>query len=92
MSTRRAADSRLTMRLNSEQEELLRAAAERQGQSLTGFVLGAATDRAREIIERAERIELSRLDVARFVRALEKPTEPMPTLQRYARHEPRRSP
>lgn len=85
MSTRHTADCRLNMRLSSLQEGLLRAAAERQGQSITGFVLGAATDRAREIIDQAERIELNRRDFARFIKALDSPVESMPTLTRYGR-------
>lgn len=85
MSTRHGADSRLNMRLSSEQGDLLRAAAERQGQSVTGFVLGAASDRAREIIDGAERIELHRRDFDRFAKGLDAPDEPMPMLRRYAR-------
>lgn len=85
MSTRHTAERRLNMRLSSQQEGLLRSAAERQGQSITGFVLGAATDRAREIIDQAERIELNRRDFRRFIKALDSPVESMPTLTRYAR-------
>ncbi len=73
------------MRLNAEQEGLLRAAASREGQSVTGFVLAAATERAREVLDAAERIELSRRAFERFVRALDEPVEAMPTLGRYAR-------
>jgi uncharacterized protein (DUF1778 family) len=79
------ADRRLNMRLSSEQEDLLKAAATRQGQSLTGFVLGAATERAQEVVEKAQRIELSRQEFDRFSKALDSPVEPMPALRRYAR-------
>ena len=79
------ADKRLNMRLSSEQEELLKAAASRQGQSLTGFVLGAATERAQEVVEKGQRIELSRQEFDRFFKALDAPVEPMPALHRYAR-------
>lgn len=79
------ADRRLSMRLSSRQEDLLRAAASRQGQSLTGFVLGAATERAHEVEDKALRIEVSRQEFDRFTAALDAPTESMPTLRRYAR-------
>jgi uncharacterized protein (DUF1778 family) len=73
------------MRLSSAQEELLKAAATQQGQSVTGFVLGAATDRAQEVVERAQRIELSRKEFDRFSKALDAPVEPVPALRKYAR-------
>ncbi len=37
---------RLNMRVSDRQERVLRAAAELSGETLTGFVLGAATERA----------------------------------------------
>jgi uncharacterized protein (DUF1778 family) len=81
----RPASRRINMRLSDEQENLLRQAAAEQGESLTGFVLAAATARARQVIEQAQRIELSRATFARFAEALNDPVEDMPTLRRYAR-------
>ena len=63
------------MRLSDEQEELLRRAAAQQGESVTGFVLAAATAHARQVIQQAQRIELSRDAFARFVEALSEPVE-----------------
>jgi uncharacterized protein (DUF1778 family) len=77
-------DRRLNMRLSAEQEDLLRIAAARQGQSLSGFVLGAATDRARDVVDKADRIGLTQRGFARFIKALDAPVEPMPILRRYA--------
>jgi uncharacterized protein (DUF1778 family) len=82
MATRQAS-RRINMRLNGEQEDLLRQAAAEQGESLTGFVLAAATARAREVIEQAQRIELSKDDFTRFVGALNGPDEDLPVLRRY---------
>ena len=45
------------MRVSERQERVLRAAAELSGETLTGFVLGAATERAEDVLDRAQRIE-----------------------------------
>ncbi|MGH3372515.1 MAG: DUF1778 domain-containing protein [Nocardioidaceae bacterium] len=76
---------RINMRVSERQERELRAAAELTGDTLTGFVLAAATERAQEVIERAERINVSADAFERFVAALDGPVEEMPTLRRYAR-------
>lgn len=73
------------MRVSERQERELRAAAELTGETITGFVLGAATERARDVIERAERINVGAEAFERFVAALDDPVEEMPTLRRYAR-------
>lgn len=73
------------MRVSERQERVLRAAADLNGETLTGFVLAAATERAQEVLERAERIDVSAEAFERFVAALDGPAEEMPTLQRYAR-------
>lgn len=78
------AGRRLNMRLRREQEELLRKAAAEQGETLSGFVLGAATERAREVIDQAERIAISRDTFDRFAKALNDSVEDMPVLRRYA--------
>jgi uncharacterized protein (DUF1778 family) len=76
---------RLNMRVSERQERVLRAAAELSGETLTGFVLASATERAEEILERAQRIDVSAEEFKRFVDALEAPAEEMPALRRYAR-------
>lgn len=76
---------RLNMRVSERQERVLRAAADLSGETLTGFVLGAATERAEEILDRAQRIELGREAFTQFVEAIDGPAEEMPTLARYAR-------
>jgi uncharacterized protein (DUF1778 family) len=75
---------RINMRVSGRQEQLLRSAAELTGETLTGFVLSAATERAETVLERAQRIELSAEAFDRFVAALDAPAEDMPTLRRHA--------
>jgi uncharacterized protein (DUF1778 family) len=84
-----ARSGRINMRVSEHQERVLRAAADVSGETLSGFVLSVATERAEEVLERAQRIALSSEAFARFVGALDEPVEEMPTLRRYARkHSP----
>jgi uncharacterized protein (DUF1778 family) len=76
---------RINMRVSERQERVLRAAAELNGETLTGFVLAVATERAEEVLERAQRIDLGAEAFERFVAALDAPAEEMPTVRRYAR-------
>lgn len=75
---------RVNMRVSERQERVLRAAAELSGETLTGFVLAVATERAEEVLERAQRVDLGAAAFERFVAALDAPAEEMPTLRRYA--------
>ncbi|MCA1845875.1 MAG: DUF1778 domain-containing protein [Actinobacteria bacterium] len=76
---------RINLRVSGRQERILRAAAELTGETLTGFMLAAATERAEEVVARAQRIEVSSEAFGRFVAALDAPAEDMPSLRRYAR-------
>lgn len=73
------------MRVSDHQERVLRAAADLSGETLTGFVLSVATERAEEVLQRSQRISLSAEAFKRFVEALDAPAEEMPTLRRYTR-------
>lgn len=75
---------RINLRVDAHQEARLRAAAEASGETLTGFMLAAAGERADNILERAGRIAISCAAFERFVAALDAEMEPMPTLSRYA--------
>ena len=72
------------MRVSARQERVLRAAAEVTGETLTGFVLSAATERAETVLERAERVEVGTEAFRRFVTALDQRGEDMPVRRRYA--------
>lgn len=78
---------RINLRVDADQEARLRAAAEAAGETLTGFMLAAAGERADDVLERVGRIALSSAAFERFVAALDADVEPMPTLTRYA-HKP----
>lgn len=80
---------RINLRVDPGQEARLRAAAEANGETLTGFMLAAASERADQVLERAGRIAISAAAFERFVAALEGKVGPMPTLSRYAQeHSP----
>jgi len=78
--------ARINLRVSERQERVLRAAAALSGETLTGFVLAAASERAEEVLDRAKRIEVSVEALARSVAALDEPPEDMPTLRRYSRN------
>ncbi len=75
---------RINLRVEPDQEARLRAAADANGETLTGFLLAAGADRAEQVLARAARIEVSGAAFDRFVAALDAGNEPMPTLSRYA--------
>ena len=81
-STRQA---RINMRVSERQERVLRAAADLSGETLTGFVLGVATERAEQVLERANRVDLNAEAFERFAAALDRPVDEMPAVRRYAR-------
>lgn len=75
---------RINLRVDPEQENRIRAAAGASGQSVTGFLLEAASERAERVLEGSRRIALDAEAFERFVAALDEPPTPMPTLRRYA--------
>ncbi len=84
-SVESARQRRINMRVSDHQERVLRAAADLSGETLTGFVLSVATERAEEVMQRSQRISLGAEAFKRFVAALDEPVQEMPTLRRYAR-------
>lgn len=76
---------RINLRVSERQERVLRAAADLTGETLTGFLLAAATERAEEVMARAQRIEVNSEAFERFLAAIDGPVEDMNTLRRYAR-------
>jgi len=77
-------ERRINMRVSEQQERILRTAAELSGETLTGFVLSVATERAADVVARAQRIEVTAEAFDRFVAALDGPPEAMPAVGRYA--------
>jgi uncharacterized protein (DUF1778 family) len=77
-------ERRINMRVTDHQERILRAAANLSGETLTGFVLSVATERAADVVARAQRIDVSAEAFGRFMAALDGPAEDMATVRRYA--------
>jgi len=73
------------MRVSDRQVRVLRAAADVTGETVTGFILAAATERAHDVLGSAERIDLRVEAFERFVAALDDPIVAMPALERYVR-------
>lgn len=72
---------RLHLRCTQETAALLREAAGAQGQDLTSFVLGAAIDRARQVVVEDRVLRLSPHDLQTFERAFAREGE-VPQLAR----------
>lgn len=79
-----ASRGRINLRVDPDQEARLRAAAEANGETLTGFLLSAAAQRADEVLARAGQLAVSAAAFDAFVAALDGEVEPMPTVARYA--------
>ena len=62
----------------------MRAAADANGETLTGFLLAAGAERAEHVLARTGRVAVSAAAFDRFVAALDDDTESMPLLSRYA--------
>ncbi|CAA6810395.1 MAG: Unknown protein [uncultured Sulfurovum sp.] len=65
---------RITARVDLDTQELLSKAAALTGiSSINSFVLGAAIEKAKKIIQRENALKLSNRDAMLFVEALDKP-------------------
>jgi uncharacterized protein (DUF1778 family) len=82
-----AAAGRLNFRISAEAEARLRAAAEVAQETLTEFVLGAAEERADEVLASRTVVPADYFD--QLLAALDAPPEPMPALVRAVKR-PRR--
>ena len=76
---------RIELRATREEKRLLAAAAAHERLDLTAFIMRSALPAAREAVDRAERIVLSRRDSERVLALLENPPEPAPALRDAAR-------
>lgn len=72
---------RLEARLTSRQKELLMRAAALRGQSLTDFVVNAASEKAVDVVREEELLVLSRRDQATFAEHLRNPPVANPRLR-----------
>lgn len=75
---------RVELRTTGDEKRLLVAAAAHEHVDVTAFVLRAALPAAREVVDRASRVQLSARDTARVLELLEHPPEPPARLRRAA--------
>jgi uncharacterized protein (DUF1778 family) len=76
-----AKSARISLRLNPESLETIRAAASVQQQDLTSFVLGAAMERARAVLAEDRILRLTPHEVNQLERALDSEPEVVPQLR-----------
>lgn len=74
-------DARFEAKINSSIKEFLQGAASLQGLDLSGFVISAAIEKAREIISSTETISLSIEDHKKFTEMLMNPPKATPKLK-----------
>jgi uncharacterized protein (DUF1778 family) len=77
--------ARLDLRLDVEHKALIERAADYEGQSVTGFVVGTLVREARRIVDEREVTGLSDADRDRFLELITTPPDPTPDLRRAAR-------
>jgi uncharacterized protein (DUF1778 family) len=82
MSTRATEGSRIEIRIKPEEKTILARAAALEHMDLTGFILGKALPEARAVIDRAERVTLSKRDSHKVLDLLENPPKPNARLKR----------
>ena len=85
MTTRATDGSRIEIRIKPEDKTILVRAAALEHVDLTGFILGKALPEARAVIDRAERVTLSKRDSLMVLDLLESPPKPNARLKRAAK-------
>jgi uncharacterized protein (DUF1778 family) len=83
-------NSRMSLRIRSEEKALLLRAVALDHTDLTDFVLRHALRAAKAVIEEADRVKLSGRDSSRVLRLLENPPAPNARLLASARALPKR--
>lgn len=71
---------RIDVRVTDAQDALIREAAALAGQTVTAFLLSAAEERARELLDERRHLVMSDQAFARFAAALDAPGEPVAEL------------
>lgn len=75
-----AREDRIELRATKEEKRLLVTAATYERLDVTSFIMRNVLPTAREVVDRAERIELSERDTVRVLELLENPPKPTPAL------------
>lgn len=84
-ATAAARIDRIELRATKDEKRLLAAAAAHERLDITSFIMRAMLPAAREIVDRSERIVLSKRDSVRVLKLLENPPKPTPALLAAAR-------
>lgn len=71
---------RIDVRVTGEQDALIREAAAAEGQTISAFLLGAAEQRARDVLEERRHLVISDRAFAKFAAALDGPGEYVPAI------------
>jgi uncharacterized protein (DUF1778 family) len=71
---------RIDVRVTDEQDAIIREAAALAGQTVTSFLLGAAQERAREVLDERRHLVMSDRTFERFAAALDAPPESSPEM------------
>jgi uncharacterized protein (DUF1778 family) len=82
MPIRTTEGSRIEIRIKPEEKSILARAAAIEHVDLTGFILAKALPAARAVIDRAERVTLSKRDSHKVLDLLENPPKPNARLKR----------
>lgn len=75
-----ARSRRIDVRVTDAQDAVIREAAALAGQTVTAFLLSAAQDRARELLDERRHLVMSDRAFERFVAELDEPGQPVPEL------------
>ncbi len=79
-------ETRLVARTSTEVQEMIQRAADYSGATLSQFLIEAAMERARTVIERTETLHLSMAGSDALFAALENPPKANPKLLNAAKH------
>jgi uncharacterized protein (DUF1778 family) len=71
---------RIDVRVSDEQDAIIREAAAAAGQTVTAFLLSAAEERARAVLDQRRHLVMSDRAFAAFAAALDAPGEKVPAL------------
>lgn len=71
---------RIDIRVTDAQDAIIREAAALAGQTVTAFLLRAAQDRARELLDERRHLVMSDRAFERLVAELDEPGQPVPEL------------
>ena len=80
-------ERRFQLRATAREETLIKAAAERQGVSVTDFILRAARERAEQSLANETRFVIGQAQWKEFLKALDRPAREKPRLRKLFREQ-----